>query len=474
MPLSVSSQVKQLSDGSPAGTTLGYTLNSAGTGDLISFYGATPIVQPSGNAQQAVTRGQACGMIATFSSTQSPASCTANTSIEVSMTVQSGTGGAFLVASGDIVFLNKPTSQAGLGMGNVRFSSSNTLGTTFNNFTGAALTPTGSELYSGCILRGFNQITATLTPASVAATTIIEQQFTITPSATLGGLRVGELLQVVKPTTQAGLDIVGCRVVSNNVVGITFANPTAGALTPTAAQSYQFISLGGLDAVNNEMMAQVNIGTALAAGVATITTSEIAGLTVTGLATTDSVVGVSKDTQQAGLGISGMRVSSANTLAIAWVNPTAATLTPTASHVYQVAFRRPNPVAPLVVFTQTLTPVSIAANTTAEQTFTITGANALVAASPVWVNKPSFTSGLGIAGVRVSASNTLAINFCNVTAAAITPPAEAYIIGNFQVPFNSADGVAMLQSAAGALDKTALLANAQRAAMVNMGLIAGA
>ena len=48
--------VRQLSDGNTAGSVLG-----RGATDLIAFYGATPIVQPAGNAEAAITRGQACG-----------------------------------------------------------------------------------------------------------------------------------------------------------------------------------------------------------------------------------------------------------------------------------------------------------------------------------------------------------------------------------------------------------------------------
>jgi hypothetical protein len=229
---------------------------------------------------------------------------------------------------------------------------------------------------------------------------------------------------------------------------------------------------GGIDAVDNYLTAQINIGTALAAGVATITTSEIAGLTITGLAVTDSVIGVSKDTQQAGLGIVGHRVSAANTLAIAFVNPTVATVTPTASHVYQIGIMRPNPAAPFNRYAAVLTPGSVAANTTAEQTFTVTG---LVAGSPVWVNKPTPQAGLGIVGCRVTAANTLGITFANATASAITPTAaETYVVGNFQLPYNSADGVTVMQQACGVASQTTLLANAQRSAMVSLGLIAGA
>jgi hypothetical protein len=74
----------------------------------------------------------------------------------------------------------------------------------------------------------------------------------------------------------------------------------------------------------------------------------------------------------------------------------------------------------------TLSPAEVAANTTAEQTFTVTG---LKAGDAVFVNKPTSQAGLGIAGVRVSAANTLAINFVNATGTPITPTAsQSYLI----------------------------------------------
>ena len=61
-----------------------------------------------------------------------------------------------------------------------------------------------------------------------------------------------------------------------------------------------------------------------------------------GLLTTDVVL-VQKPTAQAGLGIVGTRVSAADTLAITFMNTTAATITPTASQVYQVVVFRIQP-----------------------------------------------------------------------------------------------------------------------------------
>lgn len=61
-----------------------------------------------------------------------------------------------------------------------------------------------------------------------------------------------------------------------------------------------------------------------------------------GLLTTDQVT-VSKPTTQAGLGIVNARVSAADTLALAFINATAATITPTASEVYTVEVNRVQP-----------------------------------------------------------------------------------------------------------------------------------
>lgn len=74
----------------------------------------------------------------------------------------------------------------------------------------------------------------------------------------------------------------------------------------------------------------------------------------------------------------------------------------------------------------TLSPVSVAANTTAEQTFTVNG---LQLGDFVNVTKPTAQAGLGLANCRVSAANTLAITFSNNTVAAIVPTAsEIYTI----------------------------------------------
>ncbi len=74
----------------------------------------------------------------------------------------------------------------------------------------------------------------------------------------------------------------------------------------------------------------------------------------------------------------------------------------------------------------TLSPSSVANATSAEQTFTMTGA---ALGDFVMVSKPTAQAGLVISTARVSAANTIAITFANVTAATITPTAaEVYVV----------------------------------------------
>jgi hypothetical protein len=74
----------------------------------------------------------------------------------------------------------------------------------------------------------------------------------------------------------------------------------------------------------------------------------------------------------------------------------------------------------------TLSPASVAANTTAEQLFTIP--NVLLPLNcNVTVNKPTAQAGLGIVGMRATAAGQLGITFGNFTASPIVPTAaEVY------------------------------------------------
>ncbi len=85
------------------------------------------------------------------------------------------------------------------------------------------------------------------------------------------------------------------------------------------------------------------------------------------------------------------------------------------------------------ILSVTLSPASVAPNTTAEQTFTVQG---LKTGDFIDVNKPTLQAGLGIVNSRVSATNTLAIGFVNSTAATITPTAAEVYQVNVARPDN--------------------------------------
>ena len=299
----------------------------------------------------------------------------------------------------------------------------------------------------------------------MAAQTIVEQQFTVT------GVRAGELLFVSKPTAQAALNIVGCRVVGPNQVGVTFSNAQLTTpVTPTAGETYTFWSLGGIDAVSNDIAIAANVGTLLT--VATTTTAEQA-VTITGLTTTDFITGVSSPLSQAGLGIVNYRVSGLGIAGITFINATGAAITPTSSEVYGLQIFRPAPTAPLLNYSVPLVPLAVAPNTTAEQIFTVTG---IIASSVVWANKPSFQTGLGIAGVRsTTTANQVGITYINGSAATITPTAETYIIGDFQLVAPD-PGNTFVQQFSPQQQQMAVLMNAIRNALATnpgVGLIAG-
>lgn len=87
------------------------------------------------------------------------------------------------------------------------------------------------------------------------------------------------------------------------------------------------------------------------------------------------------------------------------------------------------PITQMRVYSQTITPASVATVTVAEQTFTVTG---LTTADTVVVNTAAIANAVGIAGVRVSAADTLAVRFVNPTAGALTPTAGTWTILAFR------------------------------------------
>lgn len=86
---------------------------------------------------------------------------------------------------------------------------------------GSSTTPLGNA-------RNIFMLQAALTPSIVNTITAAEQTFTVT------GLLVGDQVLVQKPTAQAGVAVVHARVSAANTLALTYVNPTAGNVTPTA------------------------------------------------------------------------------------------------------------------------------------------------------------------------------------------------------------------------------------------------
>lgn len=87
------------------------------------------------------------------------------------------------------------------------------------------------------------------------------------------------------------------------------------------------------------------------------------------------------------------------------------------------------PITQMRVYSQTITPASVATATVAEQTFTVTG---LTTADKIVVNPGVISNAVGVAGFRVSAADTLAVRFVNPTAGALTPTAGTWTIIAFR------------------------------------------
>lgn len=79
----------------------------------------------------------------------------------------------------------------------------------------------------------------------------------------------------------------------------------------------------------------------------------------------------------------------------------------------------------------TFDPGSVAAGAVEEETATVTG----VAVGDIVLNvtKPTLTGGINVGNARVSAANTVIVQFCNVSTAAVDCASETYsfVIGRF-------------------------------------------
>lgn len=83
------------------------------------------------------------------------------------------------------------------------------------------------------------------------------------------------------------------------------------------------------------------------------------------------------------------------------------------------------------VYEESIDVSSVAANSTSEQAFTIIGIT--TKDRIMLVNKPSYTADLSITNYRVSAKDTVAIQFLNTSGSPIDPSAETYTIATLRI-----------------------------------------
>lgn len=428
----------------------------------VGFYGVSPAATQRSNGNQANfsnTQLNATLVGLTVSAVWPSSGTISPTTVSPIAVVFQSAG---FISAIDVVLVNKILPQSGLGILQARVSTVSTVLLQYINMTGSTLTQTVTETVIATNFRGMAQ-TVTLSPPVISANSIQEAQFTVS------GLTTDSLVYVVKPTDQLGLGIVGSRVVSNNTLGISFINNLTTAITPTASEAYAVVALNGLYATNNMLLAKVVLNAASG------TVNTISGVTsrtiaVTGFATSDDMIGIQRTLTQQDLALVGVNVNAVNQLALTYINTgqTASPVTPTQGETYVIPFVRPNPPQPMIVQSVLLTPTAIGALTTAEVTFAVSN---ITVSTVVWVNKPSFTSGIGVVGMRAVSGNVVGITYVNNTAVTITPPAETYLVGNFPTILGS--GHRIEQQVMTGLQTNFDLTQEIRQVLVNMGIIAG-
>src|SRR5665811_60323 len=190
----------------------------------------------------------------------------------------------------------------------------------------------------------------------------------------------------------------------------------------------------------------------------------------------DIVTGISRSSTQAGAYlITNPRVSTGIPLTVSssiymTYAVTSTGATPATSEVLVMSIQRQAPLNPMMIYNQALNATTCAATTTIEATTTVLG---LVLSRWVLVSKPSLTPGIMIVNARVSAVNTLAVTYANLTLNSIVVPSEVYTIGNIQLQgpgpgYTTTAGLFVAQSYYPSLQQSVALANALIVALASL------
>ncbi len=458
------------------------------SGGAVGFYqdpyAGGAVTQRQSAFQQIVTVSQTAGWLTIFhSNSQKEPTLTAQNISSMAVTLT----GAPMVSTADVVIVNKQVPLAQFGIAGVRVSTSSpAINTAIFILHGANLnvsgvsttTPTGDR-FLFTALRGSIVNSVALTPAPVPANSTMEQYFTVT------GVAPGMVVPVNKPSEQQELGVGGTRVVANNLLGITYINNGNTAITPTS-ETYLYSGLAGIAPISPIVVAGLNMSQApviTVTGGGPITQSII---TVTGVNSTDQVVGVGQNilfnatTITAGNSVQliGAQVSTQvpNQMYLRFLNINnsagASPITAISTDTWLIPMLRQPCEAPMTVYPASVASATIGPNTCTEIGVTVTG---ITVSCAVFVSKPSYTTGIAVLGYRVSAAtnagSTIGITFGNPTSVSVTIPAETYQVGAFQPQFGVGHYVEQMVSPLNV--QNVYLTNEMRNTLAGTGLFQG-
>ena len=459
-------------------------ISGAAIGFYQDPYGGGAVTQRASAFQQIITVSQTAGMLVVgMSNSQKEPTLTAQNISSMNITLT----GAAMLSTADVVIFNKQIPLAQFGIANVRVSvASPAVNHTIFTLMGANLnisglsttTPTGDQ-YIYTALRGSVVNSVTLSPTVVAANSTMEQQFSVT------GLAPGMVVPLTKPTDQTGLGIGGTRVVSNNVLGVTFINTGNTAITPSS-ESYLYAGLAGIAPISPYIVAGVNMSQTAAITVTAAGPLTPSLITVTGVQQTDQVIGVGQSIISNAVTVTGSapqligaQVSAQvpNQMYLKFLNanttPAMIVVTAISTDTWLIPMLRQNCEAPMTVYPATFAGANIGPNTCTEIGVTVTG---ITVSSAVFVSKPSFTTGVAVLGYRVSAAaaagSTIGITFGNPTNATVAVPAETYSVAAFK-PYVGV-GHYMQQMVSPLNVQSVYLSNEMRNTLAGVQLFAGA
>ena len=244
------------------------------------------------------------------------------------------------VGNPQVVLVNKPTAQAGLGLVNARIAGNNLLELTYINTSGAGITPT-AETYSFFACRGISlhgsYVTYGVNVGTLGALTATDSTvYTLTVN---GVAATDIVVGISKPSDQVHISGWNARVSAANTIKLNVTDANAAAATPTAAEVWTFVidkTQGGYGGVLTQF-------TALLASASWSTPSPTIGastsveltIPVAGLLSGNALIANFDASALAfsaalggalppGLALGGVRISGAGTLAATFGNPTAA------------------------------------------------------------------------------------------------------------------------------------------------------